>query len=645
MNRLHRRHLFFSLAIGLAVFALITAAQRLGLLQSSELYVYDELIRARHDPTVRDERIVVIGINEEDVHRFQWPLDDERLATLIETIRSAKPRAIGLDLYRDLPEPRNASKLPILDHAFRTTENLITIFLPDVGGKGIPGPPSLIDMPDRLAFNDFPLDRTVARRASLFAKHNDQIYQSFALSIAQLYLEQEGIDLGPADASRPQSLRIGKATLRQFHPNDGGYAGADASGYQLLLDFKSPTTFKIFSYGELVDGLVPPDALRDRIVLIGITAESVKDNTETPLDANCRGILLHAQIINQLLREALLDAPQTRVWPEWMEAAWFLTWSLSGALFGILLLRSPLRASVYFGCAFAGLLCLNGAMFFHDWWIPTVAPVLCYVLSAVSSLGLVYFLERRELSELMHLFSRHVSAKVARSLWQERDKFLDGNRPRSLKLTASVLFTDYVNFSGIAENMEPVALLDWVNTGLERLAGCVEAHDGVIIRYMGDSIMAVFGAPVPRTSQAEVVGDAQNAVRCALAMQVEIEEQNLRWAEEGLPQVAMRIGVHTGPVVAGSIGSSGRLEFTVTGDTVNTASHLQSARKDDIPAPSGRCCRILVGEATHELLGGLFEGEFVGEERLKGKARNIRMFRVVGERIAGKAETPSKIRL
>ena len=634
MNSSVRRQLYSSLAIGLAVFALIFGAQRLGWLQRWELDVYDELIRARHDPSVRDGRIAVIEITEKDVSRFGWPLDDERLATLIETISAAKPRAIGLDLYRNLPEPRDGSKLQSLTPVLRETENLIAVFaLPDAKGRDIPGPPSVADKPERLAFNDFPLDRNVVRRALLFAEAADgQTKQSFALSLAQLYLDHERVDSPPDGAARPDLFRLGKAMLRKFSPDDGGYVGADALGYQLLLDFKSPNTFTKFSHGDVVDGRVPPDALRDRIVLIATTAESVKDSLETPLDTTCRGIFLHAQIINQLLREALLNDPQVKVWPEWMEAVWCLIWSFSGAVVGILLLRSPIRASVYFVCAFAALAGLSAAMFFHDWWIPTVAPALGYVLSAVSSLGLVFFMERREFRELMQIFSRHVSVKVARSLWGEREKFLDGNRPRSLKLTASVLFLDYVDFSSVAEKMEPVPLLDWMNTGLGRLAGCVEDHDGVIIRYMGDSLMAVFGAPVPRGTESEVAHDARSAVRCAVAMQAEIEVQNQLWAAEGMEGISMRIGIHTGPAVAGCIGSSGRLEFTVTGDTVNTASHLESMKKQEIPALPGRCCRILVGGATHEFLGGFFEGEFVGEEKLKGKEKNIKVFRILGEK-------------
>ena len=630
MSRNFRRQFFPSLAIGIVVFVLVLSAQRFGWLQRWELYAYDELIRARHNPSIQDDRIVIIGITEEDLTQFGHPLDDEQLASLIESVRSAQPRAIGLDLYRNLPEPRTKGASPHLASVLRETENLIAIFsLPDARGKHIPPPPALADRPDRLAFNDFPIDQNVVRRGLLFAKVPDgETYESFALSLAEKYLEQ---DVEPAGSAHPEWVKLGKAELRRFRKDDGGYVGADDRGYQILLDFKSPETFARFSYGDIVAGRVPPDSLRDKIVLIAAAAESVKDNRETPLCTDCDGIVLHAQIINQLLREAIFKDAQVRVLPELGEMALCLVLALIGAFCGLLLLRYPIWATLLFAGGFAVLVLLARTMFFHDLWIPSVAWIVGYTLSAICSLGLVYFLKRRELGDLMQMFSQHVSVKVAQSLWDQRDKFLDGNRPRSLKLTASVLFTDYVNFSSVAEDMEPVALLDWLNMGMERLARQVEKHDGIIIKYMGDSIMAVFGAPIPRTSQREIAHDAQSAVRCALAMAAELEKCNQRWETEGLPKIAMRIGIYTGSVVAGCIGSSARLEYTATGDTVNIASRLESMGKYEIPPPSGRCCRILAGEATCELFGDSFKTEFVGEETLKGKAKKIKVFRVVDE--------------
>jgi adenylate cyclase len=637
VRRYLRQPLALSLAVGLVVFAIVVAAQRFGWLQRWELAVYDELIRARagHHPAGPDERIAIIGITEEDLIRFGHPLNDDQLAALIEKVRAAEPGAIGIDLYRNLPEPRAESPSPRLASALRDTGNLVAIFsLPDARGRHIPGPPSLADMPDRLAFNDFPVDKTVVRRGLLFATAADgETYPSFALSLALLFLQPGGIEIEPADAAHPQWIRLGKTAFHPLAPTDGAYAGADTGGYQFLLDFKGPQNFSTYSYGDVMEARIPPDALRDKVVLIGTNAESVKDSSATPLAAGCRGVVLHAQAINQLLRAALLADPQVKVWPDWVELLWNLIWACGGAVGGLLLMRRTKRATVCFLCAVAGLVWITRASFFHDWWIPAVAPALSFVVSAVGSLGLVYSLQRRERRELMNLFSRHVSGKVAQALWDKREKFLDGNRPLSQKLTATVLFTDFVGFSTVSEDMEPAAVMDWLNTGMGNLARQVEANDGVINKYIGDAIMALFGVPVARTTEAEIARDARNAVRCALAMSEELEKLNQRWVAEGRPIIGMRIGIQTGPVVAGCVGSASRLEFTVIGDTVNTAARLESTRKDEISPPPGRCCRILIGESTHAHLGDLFEAEFVGEETLKGKVKTIRVYRVSAERI------------
>ena len=637
-----RRPLVLSLAIGVAVFAIIAAAWQLGRIESWELAAYDALLRARHHPTGPDERIAIIAITEDDLIRYGHPLTDEQLAVLLETVRAAGPRMIGLDLYRDLPEPRAPEPSARLTAALRETENLIAIFkLPDAGGRQVAPPPALADRPERLAFNDFPLDRNVVRRGLLFAPAADgETYPSFALSLAAGYLAKDGIATEQADAAHPEWVRFGRTTFAKFSANDGGYVRAEAGGHQFLLDCKGPQTFTTFSYGDAATGRIPPEALRDRIVLIAADALTVKDSTGTPLSAECQGIVLHAQVINQLLRAALLGEGPSRVLPEWMEAAWCLAWAWAGALVGIVLLHRPWRATLYCAAAAGVFWGVTRAAFFHDWWLPPVAPGLSAAVAAVCSLGLVYFLEKRELGELMQLFSRHVSGTVAKALWQEREKFLDGHRPRSLKLTATVLFTDFVGFSSVSEKMEPEALMDWLNAGMESLASHVEAHGGIINKYIGDAIMAVFGVPIPRTTPEEVARDARSAVRCALAMSTELDALNTRWKSEGRPTIGMRIGIQTGTLVAGCFGSSARLEFTVIGDTVNTASRLESTKKEEIPPPPGKCCRILIGESTQEILGELFETELVGEEALKGKARKVKVFRVVAERIASQ---PSRL--
>lgn len=232
----------------------------------------------------------------------------------------------------------------------------------------------------------------------------------------------------------------------------------------------------------------------------------------------------------------------------------------------------------------------------------------------------------------MQLFSNQVSPDIAQALWEQRDEFLAGNRPRSQKLTATVLFTDLKGFSTTSEGLEPAALMDWLNEYMEVMANAVMAHQGVVEKYIGDSIMAVFGVPIPRVSQEQIVQDARNAVRCALAMGKEMERLNALWKQRGLPACSTRVGIHTGALVAGSLGSTERQEYTVIGDSVNIASRLESFDKDATDANlRDDNCRILISDATRLLLNEKFQLLPVGTMSLKGKSEKVMIHRVVAE--------------
>jgi len=182
-------------------------------------------------------------------------------------------------------------------------------------------------------------------------------------------------------------------------------------------------------------------------------------------------------------------------------------------------------------------------------------------------------------------------------------------------------------------------LMGWLYGFMEAITPIVGQHRGVILRFSGDSIMAVFGVPVARTSDDEIARDAVNAVDCALAMQQRLVALNGSLRERGLPPIGMRIGILTGPVTAGSLGTEQRMEYNCHGDTVNTGARLESFQRERFtPDYLNAPCRILVGEPTLRLLGGQFETELLGEFQLKGKLKPLRIYRVQGR--SGVAEAP-----
>jgi class 3 adenylate cyclase len=220
----------------------------------------------------------------------------------------------------------------------------------------------------------------------------------------------------------------------------------------------------------------------------------------------------------------------------------------------------------------------------------------------------------------MQIFSRHVSDEVAEEMWRERAQFLSGARPRPQQLTATVMFSDIRGFTTISERLAPQVLFDWLNEYMETMTKIVAEHRGMVNKYIGDSIMVVFGAPVPRATAEEIAQDARRAADCALAMGEALKTLNADFANRGWPVLEIRVGIHTGPLTAGTLGSSQRLEYTVIGDTVNAAARLEQIRDlPDADSPDSPC-RILIGDATFQHLDSRFQTRPITSVALRGKS-------------------------
>jgi len=278
---------------------------------------------------------------------------------------------------------------------------------------------------------------------------------------------------------------------------------------------------------------------------------------------------------------------------------------------------------------FGAIVFAGWKMFLHDSWILTAAPAVGTFVSATFVTSFIAYFERAERGHMQTLFSKHVSSDVVEALWAERDRFLDGGRMKPQRVTATVLFTDLKGFSTTSEKMDPATLMEWMNEYMNGVARHVDSHGGIINKFIGDAIMALFGVPVSHTREEEIDQDAVNAVECALQMRAEIAKLNADWTARGLPTTAMRVGIYTGPLVAGSMGSEERLEFTVLGDTVNTAARLEGAGKEAADDPRTKECTILIGESTFQRLRGRYETQLIGAMSLKGKADKIIVHSVI----------------
>ena len=610
---------------------LVIAARVLGVLQPLELVLYDATLRMRSAVPV-DERVVVVAETEQDLQRFGHPLPDRILAQAIELLATAPAKAIGIDKYRDVPVQPGTDELA---SALTRHKQVVWIIKASTSKEQGVLAPAPLRGTLRTGFNDLVIDPGgVVRRGLIYLedRNGDTLY-SFPLLLAAIYLGRSDPMLERAP-EREDWVSVGKTTVPALESNDGGYAGADAAGYQYLLDYRGmPAMFRRVTLGELLDRHVDPEALKGKIVLLGSSAESLGDVVPTPFANGAdparqvSGVELQAQAASQLLRLALGESRPIAVLPKFWETLLIVAWGLAGAL---LAWRTPgfstFSAFAAFG-AFASVAVAGTAIRF-GWWLPSAATVLSFLLCGGMAAAQRAMAERRLREGLMRIFSIHVSRQVADALWREREALLEGRRLRSREITASVLFTDIRGFTPISERLAVANLFDWLNEYIEAMTACVARHGGMVKQYAGDGIMALFGAPVARSTRKEIAQDATNAVLCALDMGVALKRLNAGWERRGLPAVGIRAGINTGRVMSGSLGGSDRLEYALIGDTVNTASRLESFGGNDSVVETD--CRVLISQTTRELVGDAFEVKYVGEVPLKGKAENFMVFQVLG---------------
>ena len=617
-----------SLLIGQAAVLAVVLLHLMGWLQPLDLLAYDNGLKLRARPAT-DERIVLVGAREADLAALGWPLSDAQLASLLNALSAAKPAAIGVDIYRNWPIGDGKGEL---ERTLRANPDIVWVNRqPSEAGGAIPAP-SALATPDRIGFSDILVDPDgVVRRSLLFVDDaSGQHATALSMVMALRLLGRQGIVPRP-DPAEPSHMRLGAVTLRPLEATDGGYGGVDDRGYQFLLDYAlGPGPIRDFSVRDALDGRIPAEALAGRLVFVAVTADSVKDYFRTPVDAGFAfGAVVHAQATSQLLRMALGDTDPMLVLPNGAEVGVTVVVGLAASLLA-LAMHGPVAFALLLAGGTAALSGLWFAALTHALWVPLAAPLASWALA----LGLVTaFLSRQERADreaLMRLFASHVPGPVAQELWERRHLFMDGGRPRPQRLTATVLFSDVANFTPISEKMEPEELDAWLHDYMGAMVPVIQDHGGLPLRFVGDAILSVFGVPVPRETEEEMDRDAANAVKAALAMADVLARLNEGWARQGLPPAGIRVGIYTGPMVAGSIGAPGHMEYSLTGDAVNTAARLEALAKTvgtDVP---GRPCRILVGDPAWERLRGAFRGSAVGEVPLKGKDRKVGVHVILG---------------
>jgi adenylate cyclase len=618
--------------IGLAVFAVCGVLWRLGLFQEPELWIYDHFVDWHSDPKATDSRFALVLQDEKDIENLDYPLRDSVLLALLEKIESGGPCVVGLDLYRDLPEPRDGSESAILTKTLLKYPNIVPIFLYNTADPDhpfdIPPPPAVANDPSRFSQNNLLYDHKTVRRAELLLPFDKKYspYPSFAFVLAEYYLAGQNVQLAQAG----DNLILGKTTFYRFLGNEGGYVNAEHAGIQFLQDFRGPREADKYAQTSVREALKLGDAsmFKDKIVLIGASEDSGNDVEDTPVGQRIPGVIIHAMIANQLLRAALNGEQPTRGVTEPYQWPWLALWGVAGVIAGFFVRSHPVFA-ISVGLAVGMIVAAAWLLFLHGYWITVFGPIVVFLATAMLVKAYAAAHERLEREKMKKLFSQRVPPAIVDEIWNQRETFLQGGRPVAQKLMVTVLFTDLKNYSTISEGMTPPELIAWVNECQGALTRHVEKNRGMVFCFMGDGMMAVFGAPIPRQTETEQAEDAVNAVKAAQGMSEEIRQMNARWKSEGKPLAGLRVGIFTGEAMAGDLGSNDYLEYSVIGDTVNTASRLESVDKEGELTGGEVECRILIGELTYKYVGSQFTARHVGAINLKGKAGKTEIYNVL----------------
>jgi adenylate cyclase len=371
-------------------------------------------------------------------------------------------------------------------------------------------------------------------------------------------------------------------------------------------------SFSALEYSEeqILAGVKPkvdPSVFRDKIVFVGATAAGLFDVFETPFGhGKMPGIHIHAAVADDFLSNRFLTPSSMPV-----RAALVLA---SAIFVGVI---ATLLPAWWATTASVGFLLVMGwismEVFGRGYWLNFSQPFLASTLALFGGVAYQYFVEGREKRKMKKLFGQYVSKDVYDSLVSNPELARLGGTRRDM----TVLFSDIRGFTTVSERGEPEEIVRTLNEYFTRMVDLVFKHQGTLDKFVGDMVMALFGAPL------EDPDHADHAVDCALEMIVELRKLNDGWREEGRPELDIGIGVNTGPMIAGNIGSEAIMSYTVIGDAVNLGSRLESANKQ-------YGTRIIISEATREHLKNKYVFRPLGDIIVKGKTKPVAIFEVLG---------------
>lgn len=441
----------------------------------------------------------------------------------------------------------------------------------------------------------------ISRRVPLLVEHGGDYYEALSLAVYRLLLGNAAVRPGFPDASSGIEW-LDVLTPREVRriPVDGQVA--------VLIPYRGPErSFPYVSAVDVLKGSVPPEVLAGRAVLVGTTAPGLMDLRATPVGATYPGVEIHANLIAGMLDGSIKEKPPFVMGVEVLQLLFF------GALLAALLpLLSPLRAALLAAGALVAVVGMNLGL----WHLNLVVPLASFVLLALLLYGMDaswgYFVESRTKHKLTGLFGQYVPPELVDEMAKDPEHYSMEGRNREL----TVLFSDVRNFTTISEGLDPKELTQLMNAYLGEMTVVIRNNRGTLDKYIGDAIMAFWGAPV------EDAEHAQHAVKSALSMQQALRRLDEPFKARGWPELHIGVGINTGTMTVGDMGSPVRQAYTVMGDTVNTASRFEGLTKQ-------YGVGILVGEGTRLAVKDVVFRE-IDRVRPKGKGDPVAMFEPLG---------------
>ncbi len=482
------------IAASIVMTGLVLGVRHSGWLQLLELVSFDHMVRLQADAG-EDPRLLVVEITDNDIKKLnQWPISDRNLAQAFQELQKHQPKLIGLDLYRDVPQPPGREEFLKQVQA----DNVIGIYYigDHINGGGVPQIPGMT--PEQIGFNDVIVDEdNIVRRNFLYGSDGEREHYSFALRLVLKYLEEKNISLKVTK----DGLYLGETALPRLDTNAGGYHNIDNAGTQIMVSYASPNIARRISLTEVLDGELKPEWVKDKVVLIGVTAISANDFFLTPYNGNqssvhtTPGVLLHAQLVSQLLSITLDDQPVMWFWSEWKEVLWIWSWALIGGwlawrgrhpFFHVIITIFPL------GILFS--LCFG--FFIQGGWIPFISPAIALLATNITILA------HRALYNTLHDF---LTGLPNRQLFLQYLQWAIADAKNNPQYRFAVLFLDIDSFKLVNESFGHHQGDKLLNDFTQRLNSALGGR-GILARVGGDEF-AIFMENITESSQAILLAD------------------------------------------------------------------------------------------------------------------------------------------